>query len=57
MVRRLTERLRRRAPLEPGTPPSAPASFEGQDGELLAIQDEALCVAQEVLGGPPCPGR
>jgi hypothetical protein len=57
MIRRLTERVRQGQTLGPGAPPSPPAAFEGADGELLAIQDEAMCLALEVLGGQRCPDR
>jgi cytochrome c554/c'-like protein len=57
MIRRLTERVRQGKALGPGAPPSPPAAFDGTDGELLAIQDEAMCLALEVLSGQRCPDR
>jgi hypothetical protein len=57
VIRRLTERVRQGKPLGPGAPPSPPEAFDGADGELLAIQDEAMCLALEVLSGQRCPDK
>jgi hypothetical protein len=55
LVRRLAGRVKQGRRLESSVAPSPPVQFEGPDGDLLAIQDEALCLALEVLSGQRCP--